>query len=66
MQEASHIKEITQTCLGGVCIAGTTHAAFDITDATQYATFAAAVATTIYFIVMTYIAIVNRNKNAGN
>lgn len=63
MQELiDHAKEVTKTVLGGAAVAGTTHAAFDIATLTQYASFAAAVATTIYFVVATVIAIRNRDK----
>jgi len=58
-----HLKEVGKTMAGGVGVAGTTHAAFDIAQATQYASFAAAVATTIYFVVTTYLAI-KAHKNA--
>lgn len=63
MDVNEHIKEVGKTLAGGVGVAGTTHAAFDIAAATQYASFAAAVATTIYFVVTTYLAIKNHNKN---
>lgn len=66
MQEAiDHIKEVGKTVLGGGVVAGGTHAAFDIASATQYASFAAAVMTAIYFFVVTVIAVKNRNKS-GN
>lgn len=60
-----HIKEIGKTVVGGGVVAGGTHAAFDIAQATQYASFAAAIMTTIYFFVVTVIAVKNRNKG-GN
>lgn len=63
MQELiDHAKEVTKTVIGGAAVAGTTHVAFDISSWTQYASFAAGVATTIYFIVATVIAIRNRDK----
>jgi hypothetical protein len=61
-----HVKEAAKTVVGGVGVAGTTHAAFDIAQATQYASFAAAVATTIYFIVVTYLAIKADKRRATN
>lgn len=60
-----HIKEVGKTVLGGGAVAGGTHAAFDIAQATQYASFAAGVMTTIYFFVVTIIAIKNRNKKSS-
>lgn len=57
-----HLKEVGKTVFGGGVVAGGTHVAFDIAQATQYASFAAAVMTTIYFFVVTVIAVKNRNK----
>lgn len=63
MQELiDHAKEVSKTALGGVAVGGTTYAGFDIATLTQYASFAAAVATAIYFFVATYLAIRNRDK----
>jgi hypothetical protein len=58
-----HIKDVAKTFVGGGVVAGGTHAAFDIAQATQYSTFAAEVMTVIYFFVVTIIAIKNRNKS---
>jgi hypothetical protein len=57
-----HAKEVTKTIAGGFAVGGTTYAGFDIATLTQYASFAAAVATTIYFIVATVLAIRNRDN----
>lgn len=60
-----HVKEVGKTVAGGVGVAGGTHAAFDVAQATQYASLAAAVATTIYFLIASYVAFKNRNKPSG-
>lgn len=62
---ADHIKEVGKTFIGGGAVAGGTHVAFDIAQATQYASFAAAIMTCIYFFVVTIIAIKNGNKSAS-
>lgn len=63
MQELlDHAKEVGKTMVGGVAVGSTTYAGFDIATLTQYASFGAAVATTIYFIVATVLAIRNRDR----
>ncbi len=61
-----HVKEVGKTLAGGVAVAGGTHVTFDIAQATQYASFAAAIATTIYFLIASYVAFKNRNRHNGN
>lgn len=61
-----HVKEVGKTVLGGAGVAGATHVTFDIAQATQYASFAAAIATTIYFLIASWIAFKNRNRANGN
>lgn len=61
-----HVKEVGKTVLGGAGVAGSTHAAFDIAQATQYASLAAAIATTIYFLIASWVAFKNRNRTNGS
>ncbi len=61
-QLVDHVKEVSKTIVGGVAVGGTTYAGFDIATLTQFASFAAAVATTVYFIVATVLAIRNRDR----
>lgn len=44
-----HAQSAVKVVAGGVVVGGSTHIAFDIAQATQYASFAAAVATALYF-----------------
>lgn len=60
-----HVKEVGKTVVGGVGVAAGTHVTFDVAQATQYASLAAAVATTIYFLIASYVAFKNRNKASG-
>ncbi len=61
-----HVKEMGKTVAGGVGVAGATHVTFDVAQATQYASLAAAIATTIYFLIASYVAFKNRNRHDGN
>jgi len=63
-----HVVNTGKVMAGGVGVASATYITTDwIAQATEYATLTAAVATTIYFIVATIIAIMNwyKGKN-GN
>lgn len=63
MQELiDHAQKVAKTAAGGIAVAGTTYAGFDIATLTQYASFAAACATAVYFVVATYLAIRNRDR----
>lgn len=63
MQELiDHAKEVSKTMAGGAAVGGTTYFGFDIATLTQYASFAAACATAVYFVVATYLAIRNRDR----
>lgn len=61
-----HIKSVGQVLSGGAATATGTYAAFNIADATAYASFGAAVVTIIYFIVSTGYALWKWRKEAKN
>lgn len=63
---AEHIKNIGQVVSGGAATATGTYAAFNVADATAYASFAAAVVTVIYFAVSTGYSIWKWRKEAAN
>lgn len=63
-QFVDHLKEVGRTAAGGGVTYGATHAAFDVSQATQYASLAAAVMTAIYFFVVTVIAIEKRKDKS--
>lgn len=61
-----HAQGVTKTVVGGGVTYAATHAAFDLTEATQWASFFAAVMTGIYFFIVTVIAVVKaRLKTRG-
>lgn len=63
---SEHIKNVGQVISGGAATATGTYAAFNVTNATAYASLAAAVVTVIYFIVSTGYALWKWRKEAIN
>ncbi len=62
-----HAQHTTKVVGGGAVVAASTYQAVDwVTNATQYATFSAAVATTLYFLVQVGYIAWKWKKEAGD